>query len=391
MKRENFFSRFAVLTVILFLIISCSRKNEAPFFVKDNLFDYREPNTLGLERVPGSETFTVFKPEENSDKYSHGAVIISFKNEYFVQWQSSDVDEDAPDTKVVYSRSPDLKKWSVPCVISEAREKGVSTSGGWWSDGNTLIAYINVWPEQEPKGGYTDFRTSEDGINWSGQESLLRWDGRPVNGIIEQDTRALPGGRIITSVHEQPGLVVSPYYTDNPGGTNGWRKGKMENLPFNGHVSRELEPSWFLRGDGKIVMIFRDQKSSFSKLASMSDDRGETWSVPVLTNMPDSRSKQCAGNLFDGTAFMINNPNNNKSRIPLVITLSRDGKYFNRAYLLRGGGDDLQPMRFEGKYKREGYSYPKACVGKEYLYVAYATNKEDVEITRIPVKALIAD
>ncbi len=142
----------------------------------------------------------------------------------------------------------------------------------------------------------------------------------------------------------------------------------MENLPFDDHVSRELEPSWFLRGDGNIVMIFRDQKSSFRKLACMSNDRGETWSVPVLTNMPDSRSKQCAGNLPDGTAFMINNPNNNKSRIPLVITLSRNGKYFNRAYLLRRGGDDLQPMRFEGKYKREGYSYPKAiCVGRLFI------------------------
>ncbi len=94
------------------------------FNVKENLFDSREPNTLGLERAPGSETFTVYKPEENSDKYSHGAVIVFFRGEYFVQWQSSAADEDAADTKVVYSRSSDLKKWSEPCVISEALGEG---------------------------------------------------------------------------------------------------------------------------------------------------------------------------------------------------------------------------------------------------------------------------
>ena len=28
----------------------------------------------------------------------------------------------------------------------------------------------------------------------------------------------------------------------------------------------------------------------------------------MVTNMPDSRAKQCAGNLPDGTVFLVNNP-----------------------------------------------------------------------------------
>ena len=105
--------------------------------------------------------------------------------------------------------------------------------------------------------------------------------------------------------------------------------------------------------------------------------------------MRDSRAKQCAGNLPDGGAFIVNNPSGNSDRFPLVITLSRDGFLFDRAYLLRGGGKDLQPMRFSGKHKRKGYSYPKAVIWRDYLYVLYATNKEDVELTRIPLRQLI--
>ena len=123
-------------------------------------------------------------------------------------------------------------------------------------------------------------------------------------------------------------------------------------------------------------MIFRDQASSFKKLASISYDGGETWTMPTLVNTPDSRAKQSAGNLPDGTAYMINNPSETKTRIPLAITLSKDGFCFDRAYLLRAGGKDLQVQRFEGKYKRKGYSYPKSVIWQNYLYVSYATNKQ---------------
>ena len=45
-------------------------------------------------------------------------------------------------------------------------------------------------------------------------------------------------------------------------------------------------------------------------------------------------------------------------------------------------------MRFDGRYKRIGYSYPKSLVHDGFLYVSYATNKERIELTRIPVEAL---
>lgn len=66
---------------------------------------------------------------------------------------------------------------------------------------------------------------------------------------------------------------------------------------------------------------------------------------------------------------------------------SRDGRVFDRSFLLRGA-TDLGPPCHQGKYKRPGYHYPKSFVTAEALYVIYATNKEDIEVTRVPVSGL---
>ncbi len=380
---------------LLYLVFSvfsivCFGQNK-PFEV-DSLFDLSQSETLGLSFAEGVESFSVFVPGKEDLKYNHGVVLFPFKGMLYAQWQSSAKDEDGADTRVFYSRSKNGKKWSKPVALTKEWDKGIKTSGGWWSYGDTLIAYICEWPEvveDKVKQGRTKYILSTDGLNWSGPKSVLDHTGNPVLGIIEQDLHALPQGRIITAFHMQPGLQVTPFYTDDPSGVRGWTKGNMENLPSQRTISREIEPSWFYRKDSAVVMVFRDQNSSFKKLASVSENEGVDWTKPVLIDTPDSRAKQSAGNLPDGTAFMVNNPSGCKQRFPLVVTLSKDGFVFDKAFLIRSGGSDLQPLKFEGKYKRVGYSYPKSVVWGKYLYVGYATNKEDVQVSRIPIKSLV--
>ena len=111
----------------------------------------------------------------------------------------------------------------------------------------------------------------------------------------------------------------------------------------------------------------------------------------MLVDFPDSRSKQSAGNFPNGYAYRVNNPRTDRTRSPLVVTVSTEGFLFDRAWLLRTGGADLQPLRTDGRYKRAGYSYPKSIVWGDYLYTAYAANKEDIEVTRAPWRGLLAD
>ncbi|MGW4796409.1 exo-alpha-sialidase [Nonomuraea sp. NPDC004297] len=357
--------------------------------VTDGLIDTADTGTLGLERAARAETVTVFAPGDDDLKYNHGVVLMPFKGRLYAQWQSSAVDEDAPDTIVTYATSADGKTWSDPAPLTTPRTDGYTSSGGWWTDGKTLVAYLNVWPRAlTPRGGHTEYVTSTDGRSWSSPKRVTGADGQPVDGIIEQDVKALPGGRVLTAFHVQPGLFVKPYYTDDPLGVSGWTQGRFDNQPNTPEMSRELEPSWYRRPDGSVVMVFRDQGGgTYRKLAAVSTDDGATWSPSAETNVPDSRTKQSAGNLPDGTAYLVGNPTGTRNRFPLSVLTSADGVTFDAAYNLRTA-EDLQPRRYEGLYKSAGYSYPKSIVWDGFLYAAYGTNKEDVQLSRVPVADL---
>ena len=358
---------------------------DAPYSIAPGLFNLSRPNDLGLQPAPGTQTITVYRPSEKGDSYANGVVLLGFKGKLYAQWQSSNKDEDSTDTHVVYAVSENGAHWSAPRVLADVG-KTIRTSGGWWTDGRELIAYINVWNADFRTGGSTYYITSKDGVHWSKPKPVKGVDGKLVTGVIEQDLRALPDGRIVTAFHVKPGVKATPFYTDDPRGLRGWTEGKMEHLPHEGLESREMEPSWFRRGDGCLVMIFRDQADSFRQLASTSCDRGASWTKPVITAMPDSRAKQSAGNLPDGTAFLVNAPSGTKLRSPLVLTLSRDGHVFDSAFLLRAGPPP--EVKRPGLYKRPGYHYPKSIIWNGALYVGYATDKEVVEITRVPLASL---
>ena len=360
-----------------------------PLVVADGLFDAQRPRDLGLARPAVAETVTIFSPTPGSDQFSNGVVMVGFKGQLFAQWQSSASDEDSPDTWVAYSRSSDGKSWAASTALVSRWQGGIRTSGGWWTNGDTLVAYVNAWPSgAKPRGGYTEYVTSKDGQTWSEPRRLMLADGTPLNGIFEQDPHRLPSGRISNAAHFQPGLRVAPCYTDDASGTRGWVRAEFTPWAFPGDTTRELEPSSFRRSDGALVMVFRDQGGSFQTLASISYDDGESWVQAVETNLPDSRAQLSAGNLPDGTAYIVNNPTGNRTRAPLVLTLSRDGQRFDKAFVLRAGEGELPAQRTPGRAKLLGYSYPKSMLWGESLFVAYSTNEEDVQYTRVPLASL---
>jgi hypothetical protein len=375
------------ICLIAALLIAPASAADPPYTIAPKLFDVSRPDDLGLKPAPGAEALTVFRSGPDTDKYVNGVVLFGFKGRLYAQWQSSATHEDTPDTHVLFSSSAGGRQWSAPVDIVP-RDGVMRSSGGWWTDGRVLVAYLNVWPKgfNREAGGYVEYVTSRDGRHWSRPKRITGADGKPFMGVIEQDLHALPDGRVVTAFHVPPGLTAAPYYTDDRSGLTGWTRGAMTNLAHQGLESREMEPAWFRRGDGCLVMVFRDQALSFRQLAAESCDRGETWTTPVVTAMVDSRAKQSAGNLPDGTAFLVNAPNAGKQRSPLVLTLSKDGKLFDRAYVLRAGPPP--PPRAGGLYKRAGYHYPKSVVWNGALWVGYAEAKEAVVVVRVPVTGL---
>ena len=379
------------------LIATDASKNYVSALVADRLpclaegvIDTTRHETLGLEQSEAVRTVSIFTATDDTDHYANGVVMTAFKGKLYCMWQSSPKDEDSNDTWVAYSISSDEgMTWTAPRPLALPNDECYCTSGGWLIKGDTLTAFVDTWQKGlEPRGGRTCYATTTDGLNWSRLQPVSMADGQPMEGVLEQDPYPLHDGRTVGAAHMMPGLHVCPVFTDDPTCHGGWQRACFESEDL-GKQSREMEPSQYVQPDGTIVMLFRDQKGSFRKLASVSHDRGETWSKPQTTNIPDARTKQCAGNLPDGTAYMVGCPANGKWRWPLVLLLSRDGVLFDRAILLRSGlADDLPLRRYEGRYKTLGFSYPKAFVHNNCLYVGYSVNKEDVQCTVIPLAEL---
>lgn len=381
------------LTLIVTLIYSLQGFAQAPFSIADGLFDGSDANTLGLSKPAGLTTVTVYKPTASSEyKFVNGVAMAEFKGNLYCMWQTSKKDEDAKDTYVAYARSTNGgQTWSEPMTLCATLDgNGYTSSGGWMVSGDLLMAFINVWPTgNNSDGGYTQYVQSTDGLTWTAPQDVTMSDGTRLNGIFEQDPHVISNGRVVNAAHFQPGLKVMPIYTDDPTGRTGWHKGAFA-YTDNGAQSKELEPSLFERpGDHALVMVFRDQGgSSYMRLAAVSKDYGVTWTKAVQTNYPDSRSKQSAGNLPDGTCFIAGNPTGNKERKPLTVGLSADGITFTHAWLLRDANEVKGGPRYAGKAKRSGYGYCKSLVAGDYLYVCCSTNKEDVEYSRVPLKSI---
>ena len=356
--------------------------------VKEGLLDQSSTDTLSLSYPEGLETVTVWKAADDGDHYCNGVCIVKFKDKLYCQWQSSQTDEDAEDTHICYSISADMgKTWGEARELPAALDGGYCSSGGWYATEDRLVAYINYWPSDiSPRGGFTYYVSSEDGENWTEPKAVTMADGSPLNAVFEQDPHILESGRIVNAAHFQPGLMVYPIYTDDKSGVSGWKKADFTPTD-KGDTSREMEPSIFERADGTLAMIFRDQNSSYTKRVSFSKDKGESWSEIFETTVPDARTKQSAGNLSDGTAFMAGSPVDNKLRSPLAILVSKDGRLFDKAYLLRSNESDPEVV-YEGKAKRKGFHYAKSYVCDGKVYVGYATNKEAVEIAIIPESSL---
>ena len=366
--------RFRIVLLLL-TALSCSRGVQLPA-LQEGLLDMADTLTLGLDRYPGAQFIEVAP----ASGYANNVLLTRFRGRYYCMWQASDRDEDTPDTRVLYAVSPDGLSWEEPHLLAAPTDTTFATPGGWIRRADTLSAVINyVCSADRSRGGNAFFVTTADGSSWTSPRPLLMADGAPMQGILEQDPVLLPSGRTVGAAHFRPSLQPCPVYTDSPGALDGWHR-----AGFPPGEGKPLEPSQFRRPDGSLVMLFRDQASSFRKLASLSFDDGLSWSAPALTSILDSRSKQCAGNLPDGRAFMVWNPALGKSRRLLALATSPDGVLFQRAWLLLGPGD-LPPRRFPGRYKTLGYSYPKAFVEPEALWIAFSVNKESVALLRLPL------
>jgi hypothetical protein len=111
-----------------------------------------------------------------------------------------------------------------------------------------------------------------------------------------------------------------------------------------------------------------------------------TWTEPVVTNVPESGARHHGLRLSNGLYVLLVNPST-KGRIPFSIAVSKDGLVYDRIANVR---PEPTSARWQGRAKSAGYHYMRGFEHQGQLATIYSVNKEDVEVTLIPLTEFAA-
>ena len=346
-----------------------------------SLFNHSDISTLGLPLLP-SEQAVIYEAREDNNRFSHTSNLAVFQNRLYLMWSSGIIHEDAAGQVILFSVSDDGKTWSTPAVLLSPSDvapdpNGSLMSSGWHVHGQTLNAYATY-----STGSYADPSitrltaiTSTNGADWSAPVTV-------VPGTFLEGPRPAGNGRFVLlgqGENHKPAF----YHTMDPAGLTGWTPAPIANR--DSVESHWPEPSLFRRPDGTLVATIRTKSPSKAPLcAAESSDGGLTWTAGVTT-FPDTIARTSAGNLPDGTTYLVSNPSRAAQRDVMTIALSRDGRVFDRAFMLL---NNPPPLKFDGRAKFKGWQYPNAVIFREMMFIALTVGKEDVRVLRFPIALL---
>ncbi len=363
--------------------------------------------------LENTKTITLYTATPETGTYNHSNYIFYFQGVMFAVWSNHLIDEGASGQRILMSRSTDQgKTWTAfeelfpPMdrqVPSSEAFIGTRTQGpkGFAIVDNNLYAVSGVsdWGGTDIahririRKGYLARTVGSDGT--LGEPFWMRKDPvQPKKGFPQYPVGNPMLIEKIKQYLQFPAIGTQFYFTDLKA---------PPTVSDDDHKLVEPTPAWKLK-DGTWVKLFRDagfehlpnltreqyeESKSRRNYATFSFDDGITWTTPTRTSFPDACARSNAGKLPDGQVYVINNvlPLSTKKggRSLLAISLSRDGLNFDRVAVIRF----IPPVkRFKGRAKSIGFQYPHSVIVVDNLWVMHSINKEDIEVTRIPLNEL---
>ncbi len=347
---------------------------------------------LGLPVLEDLRTHTLYRAAPATGTYSHHGYITAHDGTLFATWSNHARDEDAPGQRVLASRSTDGgKTWApfselfgpfnevTPGAKQDNAKDIILIANGFATVGGTLYAVAEPHVLAGPRSGWGRVARSicADG------------DAGPIFWLVRDHPAPRPGCPAYPDAADPrfagPAEKIRAYLA-RPEHWPSWEFHRRTSRPTaaDGHRLCEPTQAWRL-ADGTYVRLYRDLGMPRTKrnYAQFGFDGGAVWTAPVKTPFPDACSRSAAGTLPGGAAYVINNPG--RGRDPLVVSLAPDGLHFDRAAVIRRGAPK---QRYPGRWKGQGFQYPHAVVFRDDLWVIYSVNKEDVQVTRIPLAKL---
>lgn len=330
--------------------------------------------------IPGARRSVVYYGNGFNGSYNHHNQINKFKGKYYFAWSNGFRNEEDGGQRVLIASSDDCLSWSDPSVVLDVPQ------GSPWAHNCVAMhstpdyLYIIIMSEEtehdetvtgmrriKPEDAYVDTYRSADGVTWEKAFSF----GKRIKWIFEAP-RLTRDGRLLcicSTKSEGPAMLLWP-------GNDICQMPEFVRVPEPEGASFPYgESSWYQLDSGRILVFWRDEGASCRLYVNHSDDGGLTWSIPALSDIPDSMSRLYAGRLNNGKFFIVNNAIGTLlDRMPLMLLLSDDGLVFDQVYMIN---DTPTVMRRKGLLKINGNQYPCCLVEGDRLIVAYDANKED--------------
>ncbi|MBI4889773.1 MAG: exo-alpha-sialidase [Acidobacteria bacterium] len=330
-------------------------------------------------------TSTVFRGRENESAFNLHTYLAHHGGLFYAAWSSAAVGEEDPDQHIVYATSSDGHTWSAPQILAPDPD-GPAGHKRWITRGlfveNNRLRALGALVES------ADYDQRGRGIVWKNlalhaftfTNKHWRSDGPIALDAMNNFPPTRIDGRYLMPARDAS-MKMSVLAAAKLA-PNAWSATPLfSEPPFH----RLDEPTLYEAADRTLHIIIRDGARSGRLLRVISTDRGLTWSHPVQTDFPDATSKNFVTRISTGAYVLINNPNP-KARDPLSLALSPDGWQFSQPTPVRHGAP---PRRYAGRAKGSGtFQYPHAIEHNGSLWIIYSTNKEDIEISEIPVSSL---
>ena len=327
--------------------------------------------------------------------YNHQSGICLWKGKYWYVFSNSAVHEEFPGMRTMITNSLDIKTWSDPICVAPGNVPGDMwrQTAGVYAYRDQLIVFVqtNTGHHLTRMPGMSvnditktvykvDVFTSTDGLNWKEMPVAddLYWFEAPKLTI---EGRLLCAG----SLNSEPIVFLWP-------GNNPLESPEIVKIPYDNFRGLDAgrfpygEASWYQTDDGTIFLFHRNETDELRLRVALSYDGGNTWTEPMLSDIPDSMSRVSAGRLTDGRFYLVNNSIADLlNRAPLMISISEDGYKFTEQYFLL---NEPTKICFPGALKAHGYQYPCTLVEKDRLIVTYSVNKEHMELLTVDTNSL---
>jgi len=329
------------------------------------------------------ENISVHRGEKDQYEFLLGASIEVLNETLFAAWGNSRKKENDKFSVMAGKKSYDKgQTWKDFTIIAHEAEEGYCHSHGvLCSANNELWAFVpkarfhhlDHFPDLKVEGYRYDLKNDK----WLSQGTLINEKFWPLC----RPEKLPQGGLMMAGLYHDAKYPNSSPAVAICEGTD-LTQWEIISLPRpNGIGDLWGEASVFTHGND-IWLVSRYEEKQIA-VASVSHDNGRTWAPLRETNFPMSSAKISAGTLSSGHHYIVHNLKTSAYREKLAISLSKpDQILFEKTYLIKDGYD--RDPRFACGSHQFAYPYTLEFEGK--LYIIYAVNKEDCDLSILSLK-----